>query len=259
MPSVEGPVAIVTGAGGVIGRATARRLAADGVAVAVVDVDAERARETTSNLSSGGATALAVAADVTDPADVIQLVERVVERLGRLDVLVNNAGINRPGPLLELTLDQFDAVIDVSLRGAFLCSQAVARHLRDAGRPGVIVNMASAAAYRGVRGRGNHVIAKAGVVALTRVLAVELAAHRIRVNAIAPGFVRPDGAGAEAGRGLAGPQELAEAAPVGRLADPDEVAGVISFLAGPDASFMTGETVVVDGGLLVRAHWDQPT
>ena len=242
-------VAVVTGAARGIGAATARRLAGEGAAVAVLDLDESAARKTADGLG-GGAAAIGVGCDVTDAASVQSAVERVSSELGGLDIVVNNAGITRDNLLFKMTEDDWDGVIAVHLRGAFLVSKAAQQHMVEQ-RYGRIVNLSSVSAL-GNRGQANYSAAKMGVQGLTRTLAIELGSFGITVNAVAPGFIVTDMTDATARRVGMTPEEFgvqaAEVTPVRRVGQPDDVAATICFLASEEAGFITGQSVYVDGG-----------
>ena len=243
---LSGKVALVTGAQQGIGRAIAVALARDGADVGVNFLDdANRAERVADEIRGLGRRALAVQADVAQAASVEAMVAAVVDALGPPEVLVNNAGVFPRASFLELQEREWDHVLGVNLKGSFLCAQAVARALVAAGRPGAIVNISSSA----VRGdaRGVHYSAsKAGVVGLTRAMALALAPHRIRVNAIAPGLTdtqQPRYGNTE--------EQLADRAreiPLGRMAQPEEIARVAVFLATSEACWITGELIHVNGG-----------
>ncbi|MEU7392645.1 3-oxoacyl-ACP reductase FabG [Streptomyces tanashiensis] len=242
--------AVVTGAGRGIGAATAKRLAADGAAVVALDLTEGDAADTVAAIRAAGGRALAVGCDVTDSAQVDAAIDRAVAEYGRLDVLVNNAGVLRDNMLFMMSDDDWDTVVDVHLRGAFLCSRAAQRHMRQQGS-GKIVNLSSVAAD-GNRGQANYAAAKAGVQGLTRTLAIELGPYGINVNAIAPGFVATAMTDQTARRTGADPEEFRRAAaarsPLRRVGSPEDIAAVVSFLASEDAAYVTGQTIHVDGG-----------
>ncbi|MEV7571359.1 3-oxoacyl-ACP reductase FabG [Streptomyces tanashiensis] len=242
--------AVVTGAGRGIGAATAKRLAADGAAVVALDLTEGDAADTVAAIRAAGGRALAVGCDVTDSAQVDAAIDRAVAEYGRLDVLVNNAGVLRDNMLFMMSDDDWDTVVDVHLRGAFLCSRAAQRHMRRQGS-GKIVNLSSVAAD-GNRGQANYAAAKAGVQGLTRTLAIELGPYGINVNAIAPGFVATAMTDQTARRTGADPEDFRRAAaarsPLRRVGSPEDIAAVVSFLASDDAAYVTGQTIHVDGG-----------
>jgi NAD(P)-dependent dehydrogenase (short-subunit alcohol dehydrogenase family) len=243
---LEGKVTVVTGAGNGIGEATARRFAREGAIVVANDVDMEQARSVVTDLQRAGARALAVAGDVTKRADVETLMHHVVAEFGRVDVLINNAGINRDAMSHKMTEEQWDQVLSVNLKGTFLCAQAALTRMREHGW-GRVVNTSSIGSLGNI-GQANYAASKAGVIGLTRTLALEYAKYGITVNCIAPGPVMT--------RMLAGvPEAIREKivarVPIGRIARPDEIAGVHAFLASDDAAYITGQVVFVDGGMSV--------
>lgn len=243
---LSGKVALVTGAQQGIGRAIAVALAREGADVAVNFLDDRAAGERVAGLVRDlGRKAIAVEGDVARIRDVEAMVAAVGSGLGPPDVLVNNAGVFPRSEFLELAEREWDHVLGVNLKGSFLCAQATARAMVAAGRPGAIVNISSSA----IRGdaRGVHYSAsKAGVLGLTRAMALALAPHRIRVNAIAPGLTNT----AQPRHGNTEEQIAARAReiPLGRMAEPDEIARIAVFLASDDAGWMTGELVHVNGG-----------
>jgi NAD(P)-dependent dehydrogenase (short-subunit alcohol dehydrogenase family) len=247
--SLEGKVAVITGAGRGIGKATALALAAEGAHVVVFDLDAELARAAAAAVERLGRSALIEIGDVRSLDAVDRAVAAAVGRFGRLDILVNNAIKIAPAPALEMTEEQWDLVLDSGLKAVFFCSQRAARQMVRQGG-GAIVNLASIAAERGIHGRANYCTAKAGVVALTRVLALEWAALGVRVNAVGPGYVNTELQQQALREGINRLETLTEATPLGRLAEPAEIARVIAFLVGDGASYITGQTIFVDGGWL---------
>lgn len=250
-PSASGLAAIVTGAADGIGWATAQRLAADGYRVALLDLRAEAASARAEEL---GPQHLGIACDVTQAASVEAAVAEVAAKLGRIAVLVNNAGIgDQTGATVDQTVEAFDRVLSVHLRGAFLMSQAVAKHMLQAvpieglGR-GAIVNLGSIASTGGLPTRNAYSAGKAGILGMTRAMASEWARAGIRVNAVAPGYVRTALLIELETKGAIDAAGIAHRTPMGRMAQPAEIADAIAFLASPRASYITGATLPVDGG-----------
>lgn len=243
-------VAIVTGAGQGIGAATARRLAAEGATVFLFERNARSGAATADSIIAGGGRALAVDCDVSSRSSVDAAVNAVVAECGRLDVLVNNAGITRDNLLFKLSDDDWSAVLSVNLTSVFLMCRAVQQHM-VAAKYGRIVNLSSRSAL-GNRGQANYAAAKAGIQGLTATLAIELGPFNVTVNAVAPGYVATPMTAATAERlGATAEQhqkEAAERIPLRRVAQPEEIAAVILFLASDDASYVSGQTLYVNGG-----------
>jgi NAD(P)-dependent dehydrogenase (short-subunit alcohol dehydrogenase family) len=246
---LENRVAIVTGSGQNIGRAIAHRFALEGASVAIVDRDADRAEAVCNEIAAAGGRAIAVVADVSQEADVQRVVGRVVAELGDLHILVNNAAKTINKSLLETSLAEWEDVIGVTLRSQFLFIRAAAAAMIAAGHGGAIVNLASTSGHRGNIGKGAYPVAKAGVLNLTRVAAVELAPHGIRVNSVTPTQSgQPLGYGYQEGvLERAGPSR---GIPLGRWGVPEDQANAVLFLASDEASFITGADLPCDGGLL---------
>lgn len=249
--SLAGRVVAVTGGASGIGAATAQALAKAGAAVAILDKDGAAAKALAEAVCKDGAAA-GFELDVTDAGRVADVLTDAQAALGPLYGLVNNAGIAERRRFLELSVEEWRAVLEVNLTGAFLCAQAAARSMIDHGQGGVIVNVASVAGLTGVRNRTAYGAAKHGVVGLTKVMALDLAQHGIRVNAVAPGAVETP---------LTAPllsdekarERVVAAYPLGRWGQPNEVADLIVFLASPGAAFITGAAIPIDGGLLAGA------
>jgi len=238
-------VALVTGAANGIGAAIAERLAAEGARVVVADIDAKGACERVRRLQQTGAQALAIGADVTDEASVASLVETSVEAFGSVHILVNNAGFTRDMRITKMGLDDWDAVVNVILKGAFLCTRAVLPHMTEQ-RWGRIVNISSRA-HLGNAGQANYSAAKAGLIGFTRAMSLENARFGVTVNAVAPGIIDT-----EAVRRLPHFEKIREAAekntPVPRIGRPEDVADVVAFLASECASYVSGDLLHVSGG-----------
>ena len=242
--------AIVTGSGRGIGAAVAKRLADDGLAVAVLDITEEAATETAKAINDAGGKAIAVGADVSDEASVSAAVEKVAAELGAPTVLVNNAGILRDNLLFKMSVDDWNAVMGVHLRGAFLMSRACQKYMVDAGW-GRIVNLSSTSAL-GNRGQANYSAAKAGMQGFTKTLAIELGKFGVTANAIAPGFIETDMTAATAARVGMDFEEFkklnASAIPVARTGKPEDIAHTASFFVSEGAGFVSGQVIYVAGG-----------
>jgi len=242
--------AIVTGAARGIGAATAIRLAQDGNAVAVLDLDEASCAETVSAITSAGGRAIAVAVDVSAPEQVERAVAQVTAELGVPTILVNNAGILRDNLIFKMPVEDWDAVMSVHLRGAFLMTKAVQAHMTVA-KYGRIINLSSTSAL-GNRGQVNYAAAKAGMQGFTKTLAIELGRYGVTANAVAPGFIATDMTKATAARMKMSFDDLVTSAaaqiPVGRVGHPGDIAATISFLASEEAGFVSGQIIYVAGG-----------
>jgi NAD(P)-dependent dehydrogenase (short-subunit alcohol dehydrogenase family) len=247
---VAGRVAIVVGGGSGMGRTVAQRLSMEGAAVAVVDRDHDAARQTVETLKSDG---LAAAADVADEENIARAIDACVSRFGALDIAVNAAGIGISIPLMEQSLDQWQRVHNINLAGLFLCCKNEARHMKAQARGGVIVNFISTNAEQPGEGLSAYCASKAGAAMLTRVAAMELAPHNIRVVGVGPGLTETP----MVARLLALPDARAEFLdniPLGRPGKPEDVAALVAFLVSDEASYITGDTIYVDGGALNKRY-----
>ena len=246
-------VAVVTGAASGIGRACAERFAAEGAKIVLSDVDAAKGEEAAEAIQAQAGDAIFVACDVGDKSQVDALIESAVAAFGRLDCAIANAGIVHPCDFLDLAEDDFDRVLRVNLKGAFLTGQAAARQMVAQGAGGTIINMSSINAVVAIPHIAPYIVSKGGVNQLTRVMALALADKGIRVNGIGPGTIGTE----MAMQVLSDPARMQAAmsrTPMGRVGDPDEIASVAVFLASEDSSYITGQTIYADGGRLPLAY-----
>lgn len=239
-------VAVITGAGRNVGEAVAGRFAAEGARIAVVDMNTERAQRVADALNGAApGSALAITADVTSSNDVQAMVSKAVDHFGRIDILVNNVGIVDRSPILDLEESEWDRVISTSLKSVFLCTKYTARHMVEAGRGGRIVNVASTSGIIPPRDRVAYPAAKAGVLHMTKAIALQLAPHNIRVNSVTPNLVAS----------VVDPDEHPRNYPIrnllSRQCQPDDVAKAALFLVSDDADFLTGTDILVDGGAFI--------
>jgi len=242
---LKGKVALVTGGAQGIGKAVALMLAHHGADVIVADVNLEKAQETAKEVEATGRGAMAVKVDITRLNDVEQMVESAIARFGKVDILINNAGIARDKLILRMTEEDWDAVLDVNLKGTFHCTKTVIKHMSKQ-RSGKIVNIASVVGEMGNAGQANYSASKAGVIGLTKTVAREFAQRGINVNAIAPGYIQtpmtdvlPDKA----------KEELKRLIPMERLGQPEDVAHAVLFLVSEASSYITGQVLNVNGGI----------
>jgi len=255
---LEGQVAIVTGAGQGIGRAIALTLAKEGAAVIVNDINLESAKKVADEIKSLGGQAQAIKADVSKGEEVNTLVEKTLDNFKKIDILINNAGTAKLTPTMELTEAEWDSTIDVNLKGQFLCSQAVAKHMIQQ-RRGKIVNIASIGAHIGTPGLVAYSASKGGVIQLTKVLAVEWGKHNINVNAVSPGLTMTELVKAVF-KNRPEFTEGVERIPLQRLAMPEDIANAVLFLASSESDYITGQVIIVDGGTLaIHPRMVRPT
>ena len=245
---LTGKTAIVTGAAQGIGKEIALNLAQEGANIAIVDVNLEQAEKTAQELSSLGRETMALKVDVSRGAEVEEMVNKILDKFGKIDILVNNAGITRDNLLLRMKEEEWDAVIAINLKGTFNCLKAVTRPMMKA-RSGKIVNIASIIGVAGNAGQANYAASKAGVIALTKSAAKELASRGINVNAVAPGFIQTAMTHVLPETVVA---EMLKRIPLAKLGEVKDVAKAVLFLAGPDSDYITGQTIVVDGGMVMN-------
>lgn len=243
--SLTGKTALVTGAAQGIGRDIALALASDGADVAICDVNLEAAQKTAGDIEAKGRKSLALKANVAASAEVTTMVDQVVSSFGKIDLLVNNAGITRDGLILRMKDEDWDLVLSINLKGSFLCSKAALKYMTKQ-RAGSIINIASIVGSMGNAGQANYVASKAGLIGLTKTIAREYANRGITANAVAPGFI--DTAMTQALSENVR-EELAKQIPMGKLGTPEDVANAVRFLASPWASYITGQVIHVNGGM----------
>lgn len=241
----KGQVALVTGSARGIGRAIAEALARKGVALAIADVNLDEAKATSTDLAKNGVKTMALRIDVANSREVIAAFEEILKEFGRLDVLVNNAGITRDSLLLRMKEEDWDAVIDVNLKGVFLCAKEAVKAMAKQ-RYGRIVNIASVVAFMGNPGQANYSASKAGIVGLTKTLAKEYASRGITANAVAPGFITTAMTDALTENVK---EEMKKAIPMARFGTIEDVANAVVFLASPSSGYITGQVIHVNGGM----------
>lgn len=243
--SLNGKIALVTGAAQGIGRDIALALATDGADVAICDVNLEAAQKTAGDIEAKGRKSLALKANVAASADVTAMIDQIVEKFGRIDILVNNAGITRDGLILRMKEEDWDLVLSINLKGAFLCTKTALRYMSKQ-RGGTIINIASIVGAMGNAGQANYVASKAGLIGLTKTIAREYANRGITANAVAPGFIDTAMTQALSENVRV---ELAKQIPMGKLGTPEDVANAVRFLASPWASYISGQVIHVNGGM----------
>jgi 3-oxoacyl-[acyl-carrier protein] reductase len=244
---LENKIALITGGARGIGRAIALCFAKEGADIVIWDVNIQEAEKTCQDIEALGSKAFAQAVDVTDYEKVEEATNKILDKYGKVDILVNNAGITKDNLLLRMSEADWDAVINVNLKGTFNCTKAVSK-LMIKQRYGKIINIASIIGMIGNAGQANYSASKAGIIALTKTTAKELASRNINVNAVAPGFIQTEMT-AKLPQGLK--EKMRGAIPAGRFGSPDDVAGVCLFLASEEAGYITGQTIVVDGGMVM--------
>ncbi len=244
---LQGKVALVTGASRGIGRAIAVSLARNGAQVACVATNAEKLKETVDTITAAGGQATAYTCNVSDSAAVDELVGKVTQAMGRLDIVVNNAGVTRDTLLPRMSDEQWDEVIATNLRGVFLLSRAASRAMMSQ-RYGRIVNISSVSGIRGNKGQTNYSASKAGVIGFSQSMALELAGRNVTVNCVAPGFIETD---MTAALGDLGKEEAKKRIPCKQLGQPEDIAEAVTFLASDAARYITGQVLTVDGGMTV--------
>jgi 3-oxoacyl-[acyl-carrier protein] reductase len=242
---LPGKVALVTGAAQGIGKAIAMLLAKNGADVVVSDINLEKAQETANEIQGMGRRSFAIKVNVADLKDVERMVEATVEQFGRIDILVNNAGITRDRLILRMTEEDWDAVLDVNLKGTFNCTKAVIRHMSKQ-KSGKIVSIASVSGEMGNPGQANYAASKAGVIGFTKTIAREFAGRGINVNAIAPGYIQTPMTDAVPEKAK---EELKRMIPMERLGKPEDVAQAVLFLVSENSSYITGQVLNVNGGI----------
>ncbi len=246
---LDGRIAVVTGAGSGMGRAFAIGLAQAGADVVITELPGKEdyARETAAGVTAAGRRAMVLPLDVTQVPFIRDTVGHILREWGRIDILVNNAGMNIRKPAVELTEEDWDQVVDTDLKGVFFCAQAVGRHMIERGQGGKIINIASQIGVVAYYSRAAYCAAKAGVINLTRALALEWAPHRINVNAVAPTFVNTPLV-AKLLEDESVRAEVLRRIPLGRIAEPEDIVGAVIYLASPASDMVTGHTLLVDGG-----------
>ena len=253
MEELKGKVAIVTGAARGIGQKISQTLAERGAKVAVIDLKAEWCEETVGLVAAAGSEAIALGCNVAVSAEVDACVKQVLEKFGRIDIMVNNAGITKDGLLMRMSDDDWDAVLNVNLKGTFLFTRAVARPMMKNKSPegvqlgGAIINIASVVGIMGNAGQANYTASKGGVIALTKTTAKELGSRNVRCNAVAPGFIQSKMTDV-----LSDDVKKAymDTIPLKRFGTAEDIAKAVAFLAGPDAEYITGQIISVNGGMI---------
>ncbi len=244
---LQNKVALITGAGNGIGKQTALTFSREGAKVVVADINEDAGRKVVDEILQSGGSAAFELVNVAETKDVVRMVENSVKTYGKIDILVNNAGIVADARLVKMDLEQWQRVIDINLKGVFLCGQAVAKVMETNESGGVILNASSVVGLYGNFGQSNYVAAKAGVIGMTKTWARELGKKGIRVNAVAPGFIATDILQSIPEKVI---NMMVEKTPLGRMGKPQDIANAYLFLATDEASFITGAVLSVDGGII---------
>lgn len=244
---LQNKVALITGAGNGIGKQTALTFSREGAKVVVADINGDAGRKVVDEILQSGGSAAFELVNVAETKDVVRMVENSVKTYGKIDILVNNAGIVADARLVKMDLEQWQRVIDINLKGVFLCGQAVAKVMETNQSGGVILNASSVVGLYGNFGQSNYVAAKAGVIGMTKTWARELGKKGIRVNAVAPGFIATDILQSIPEKVI---NMMVEKTPLGRMGKPQDIANAYLFLATDEASFITGAVLSVDGGII---------
>lgn len=245
---LEGKIAIVTGAGQGIGRSIALGLANEGATIAICARNFKAVEDVEEEIKSQGREALAVRADISVASDVNKLISAILSKFGRIDILVNNAGVDLLVPAIEMTEEQWDMILDVNLKGVFLCSQAVAKAMIKQKR-GKVINIASAGAHGGIPGMAAYCTSKAGIIALTQVMAIEWAKYNIIVNSISPGLATTPMVQKLRQQSPKIYEQREKRIPLGRLAQMEDIVNLVIFLASQESDYITGQDIIIDGGL----------
>ena len=248
-PQQQRPRALVTGASQGLGAAIAIRLARDGFDVAVTEIGREALADTVARIEAAGAKALPVALDVRDQRSVENAFAEARRAMGGVDVRVNNAGVTQRRDAIDVTREEWQTVMDVNLTGTFFMCQQMARHLLARKSPGAIVSLASTHGVVSLAQRSSYGVSKGAIIHMTRMLAFEWATHGIRVNAVAPGTIETPSRAAYFAQYPEARERMLARVPMGHFGTPEDVAGAVSYLAGPDGKFVTGQTLLLDGGL----------
>jgi NAD(P)-dependent dehydrogenase (short-subunit alcohol dehydrogenase family) len=250
-----GQVAVVTGAGAGIGRAIALEFAKEGADVVVVfSRNQTNANESARMIEAIGRKAMISKTDVSNSEVVRRMFDNIAKTFGRMDILVNNAGVYLHGPILELSEERWDRVLDVNLKATFLCTQAFGQYLTREGKKGKVINIGSINGSRPMRGEGNYATAKGGLINLTRVMALELAEYGITVNLVSPGAIADAGTNAESAKDPEYMKRVSQEIPLKRMGKPKEVAQVVLFLASEAGDYITGSEIIIDGGLMLYPY-----